>query len=171
MTQRTLDMLVDRLTTKSPTFLRHSFGLSLTANILHTVERKTTCLWLLTISKPILHTSEHFQNLWSTWTHPFPWTAPYPSLSSWNTYLKLPLPQHQALPYPHPTPPALPRLDIDDMVLAQPEATDHKCDFDQFIVTGGSPLPAICGTNTGLHSKLNRANENRCLPPLCSFVM
>jgi hypothetical protein len=43
------------------------------------------------------------------------------------------------------------RLDIDDMVLAQPEATDHKCDFDQFIVTGGSPLPAICGTNTGLH--------------------
>ena len=61
----------------------------------------------------------------------------------------------------YPTPPALPRLDIDDMVLAQPEATDHKCDFDQFIVTGGSPLPAICGTNTGLHSKLNG-----CLSPL-----
>ena len=61
----------------------------------------------------------------------------------------------------YPTPPALPRLDIDDMVLAQPEATDHKCDFDQFIVTGGSPLPAICGTNTGLHSKLTG-----CLSPL-----
>merc|ERR1712223_1641908 len=52
---------------------------------------------------------------------------------------------------PDPSHPALPRLDIDDMVLAQPEATDHKCDFDQFIVTGGSPLPAICGTNTGAH--------------------
>lgn len=64
-----------------------------------------------------------------------------------------------SLSLPHPTPPALPRLDIDDMVLAQPEATDHKCDFDQFIVTGGSPLPAICGTNTGLHSKLNGASE------------
>ena len=45
------------------------------------------------------------------------------------------------------------------MVLAQPEATDHKCDFDQFIVTGGSPLPAICGTNTGLHSKLSGSNN------------
>ena len=48
------------------------------------------------------------------------------------------------------------RLDIDDMILAQPEPTDHKCDFDQFIVTGGSPLPAICGTNTGAHSKSGR---------------
>jgi len=45
------------------------------------------------------------------------------------------------------------RLDVENMVLAQPEATDHKCDFDQFIVTGGSPIPAICGTNSGLHSK------------------
>jgi len=43
------------------------------------------------------------------------------------------------------------RLDVEDMVLAQPESTDHKCDFDQFIVTGGSPIPAICGTNSGLH--------------------
>lgn len=47
----------------------------------------------------------------------------------------------------------LPRLDIVDMVLAQPESTDSKCDFDQFIITGGSPIPAICGINTGLHSK------------------
>lgn len=52
------------------------------------------------------------------------------------------------------------RLDIDDMVLAQPEATDHKCDFDQFIVTGGSPLPAICGTNTGTHSKCALGRED-----------
>ena len=47
----------------------------------------------------------------------------------------------------------LPRLDIVDMLLAQPETTDSKCDFDQFIITGGSPIPAICGVNTGLHSK------------------
>jgi len=43
------------------------------------------------------------------------------------------------------------RLDVENMVLAQPESTDHKCDFDQFIVSGGSPIPAICGTNKGLH--------------------
>lgn len=51
------------------------------------------------------------------------------------------------------------------MVLAQPESTDHKCDFDQFIVTGGSPIPAICGTNNGLHSKYREYFENsiRCI--------
>lgn len=48
------------------------------------------------------------------------------------------------------------RLDVENMVLAQPEPTDHKCDFDQFIVTGGSPIPAICGTNNGLHSKYRK---------------
>jgi hypothetical protein len=41
------------------------------------------------------------------------------------------------------------------MVLAQPETTDHKCESDQFIVTGGAPVPAICGTNTGAHSKIS----------------
>ena len=71
---------------------------------------------------------------------------------------------------PDPPHPALPRLDIDDMVLAQPEATDHKCDFDQFIVTGGSPLPAICGTNTGLHSKLTGSNWKSPSPNLCKVV-
>ena len=45
------------------------------------------------------------------------------------------------------------RLDFDNMVLAQPESTDHQCQDDQFIVSGGSPIPAICGTNTGIHSK------------------
>jgi hypothetical protein len=39
------------------------------------------------------------------------------------------------------------------MVLAQPENQENKCEFDQFIVTGGAPVPAICGTNTGAHSK------------------
>jgi len=45
------------------------------------------------------------------------------------------------------------RLDFENLVLAQPEATDHVCQADQFIVSGGAPIPAICGTNTGIHSK------------------
>jgi len=43
------------------------------------------------------------------------------------------------------------RLDFSSMTLAQPESTDNKCSDDQFIVSGGSPVPAICGTNTGAH--------------------
>ena len=46
------------------------------------------------------------------------------------------------------------RLDFSNFILAQPEATDNKCKDDLFIVTGGSPVPSICGTNTGAHSKL-----------------
>ena len=45
------------------------------------------------------------------------------------------------------------RLDFSNFVLAQPEATDNTCKDDLFIVTGGSPVPSICGTNTGAHSK------------------
>ena len=46
------------------------------------------------------------------------------------------------------------RLDFANLVLAQPETTDHKCSDDQFIVSGGAPVPSICGTNTGSHSEL-----------------
>ena len=53
----------------------------------------------------------------------------------------------------HSNPPSLSRLDLDNLILQQPESTDHKCNYDQLIVTGGSPIPAICGTNTGQHSK------------------
>lgn len=45
------------------------------------------------------------------------------------------------------------RLDFDNFVLSQPESTDHVCQNDQFVVSGGPPIPAICGVNTGLHSK------------------
>ena len=38
------------------------------------------------------------------------------------------------------------RLDFYDFVLSQPESTDHQCQDDQFIVSGGSQIPAICGT-------------------------
>ena len=60
------------------------------------------------------------------------------------------------------------RLDLDNMQLSQPEGTDNQCQVrlsfgvvllhcigqgDQFIVSGGSPVPAICGTNSGTHSE------------------
>ncbi|XP_040576960.1 uncharacterized protein [Lepeophtheirus salmonis] len=43
------------------------------------------------------------------------------------------------------------RLDFENFVLAQPEPIDHQCQDDQFIVSGGPPIPAICGTNSGAH--------------------
>ena len=46
------------------------------------------------------------------------------------------------------------RLDFANFVLAQPEGTDSKCRDDLFIVSGGSPVPSICGTNTGAHSEM-----------------
>ena len=42
---------------------------------------------------------------------------------------------------------------MDNMILAQPETTDNQCQSDQFIVSGGTPVPALCGTLTGSHSK------------------
>ena len=38
-------------------------------------------------------------------------------------------------------------------MLAGPEPSDHTCINDQFNVHGGAPIPAICGTNSGQHSK------------------
>ena len=45
------------------------------------------------------------------------------------------------------------RLDFDNFIVSQPESTDHICQSDQFVVSGGPPIPAICGTNTGQHCK------------------
>ena len=45
------------------------------------------------------------------------------------------------------------RLDFENFVLGQPESVDHVCVDDKFIVSGGPPIPAICGTNTGQHCK------------------
>ena len=44
------------------------------------------------------------------------------------------------------------RLDFYTLVLMQPEANDSTCNRDQFIVTGGSRIPSICGMNSGQHS-------------------
>lgn len=46
-------------------------------------------------------------------------------------------------------------LDLDNFAIAQPEVTNHICNTDQFLVSGGSPVPTICGTSHGDHSKHN----------------
>ncbi|XP_046659154.1 uncharacterized protein LOC124353265 [Homalodisca vitripennis] len=43
------------------------------------------------------------------------------------------------------------RLDFDNFVLDGPETMNHICNNDQFLVSGGSPVPAICGINSGNH--------------------
>ncbi|KAL1117066.1 hypothetical protein AAG570_004394 [Ranatra chinensis] len=43
------------------------------------------------------------------------------------------------------------RLDFEKFNLAGPEPENHVCNNDQFIVFGGNPVPAICGSNTGNH--------------------
>ncbi|XP_050684030.1 uncharacterized protein LOC126978945 [Leptidea sinapis] len=43
------------------------------------------------------------------------------------------------------------RLDFDRFTIAGPEKSNHVCNQDQFIVSGGNPVPAICGVNQGNH--------------------
>ncbi|KAF5288249.1 hypothetical protein FQA39_LY04017 [Lamprigera yunnana] len=43
------------------------------------------------------------------------------------------------------------RLDFDQFTLMGPETTNHVCDNDQFIISGGNPVPGICGSNKGNH--------------------
>ena len=59
------------------------------------------------------------------------------------------------------------RLDMDTMELSQPETTDNQCQGDQFIISGGSPVPAICGTNSGIHSEYSWYNfDDYCVAML-----
>lgn len=46
------------------------------------------------------------------------------------------------------------RLDLDMFSIAPPEPVNHLCTQDQLLVSGSSPVPTICGTSTGDHSKL-----------------
>ncbi|KAM3969070.1 uncharacterized protein ACR2FA_003721 [Aphomia sociella] len=43
------------------------------------------------------------------------------------------------------------RLDFNRFTIAGPEQMNHVCNQDQFIVSGGNPVPAICGVNQGSH--------------------
>ena len=58
---------------------------------------------------------------------------------------------------------------MDNMILAQPETTDNQCQSDQFIVSGGTPVPALCGTLTGSHSKSLSLSVSRSLPLSLSY--
>ena len=57
------------------------------------------------------------------------------------------------------------RLDMENMVLSQPETTDNQCQNDQFIVSGGPPVPSVCGTLTGSHSKYQQIYSDSVSPP------
>ncbi|XP_072401127.1 uncharacterized protein [Diabrotica undecimpunctata] len=43
------------------------------------------------------------------------------------------------------------RLNFEELNLMQPESVNHICDNDQFLVSGGNPVPVICGNNMGNH--------------------
>lgn len=43
------------------------------------------------------------------------------------------------------------RLDLDQFALQGPETVNHICNTDQLLVSGGSPVPIICGTSHGDH--------------------
>ncbi|BET02403.1 Hypothetical protein NTJ_15221 [Nesidiocoris tenuis] len=43
------------------------------------------------------------------------------------------------------------RLDFDEFQLTGPEPVNQVCNNDQFIVSGGNPIPGICGENKGNH--------------------
>lgn len=45
------------------------------------------------------------------------------------------------------------RIDLEHFSIAGPEPLNHVCNTDQFLVSGGSPAPTICGTSHGEHSK------------------
>ncbi|CRL03175.1 CLUMA_CG016282, isoform A [Clunio marinus] len=43
------------------------------------------------------------------------------------------------------------RLDFENFAIAGPDVLNHICNTDQFLVSGGSTVPTICGTNHGDH--------------------
>lgn len=49
------------------------------------------------------------------------------------------------------------RLDFDQFNLAGPETVNHICNTDQFLVSGGSQAPSVCGTSTGDHSEYSNS--------------
>ncbi|GJQ70913.1 hypothetical protein Trydic_g830 [Trypoxylus dichotomus] len=43
------------------------------------------------------------------------------------------------------------RLEFEEFSIMGPEPQNHICNNDQFIVSGGNPVPVICGSNMGNH--------------------
>lgn len=48
------------------------------------------------------------------------------------------------------------RLDLEHFSVSGPEPLNHVCNTDQFLVSGGSPVPILCGNAHGEHSNYNR---------------
>ncbi|CAK9796678.1 hypothetical protein ANTPLA_LOCUS925 [Anthophora plagiata] len=61
------------------------------------------------------------------------------------------------------------RLDFIQFNIRGPETTNHQCVYDQFIVSGGNPVPAICGSNTGNHMYID-AGLGQTNPVTLTFV-
>ncbi|KAF0304047.1 hypothetical protein FJT64_002829 [Amphibalanus amphitrite] len=62
------------------------------------------------------------------------------------------------------------RLDFDIFTISQPESTNHLCLNDQFVVDAASPVPSICGINTGNHMYIDTGVLNTSAPITLSVV-
>jgi len=60
------------------------------------------------------------------------------------------------------------RLDFDEMDLSQPDPVTHQCTSDRFVVTGGAPVPIICGRNSGQHMYIDAGSGNS--PTSLTFI-
>ncbi|XP_033207964.1 uncharacterized protein LOC117167267 [Belonocnema kinseyi] len=61
------------------------------------------------------------------------------------------------------------RLDFEQFNIRGPETLNNLCTYDQFIVSGGNPVPPICGNNNGNHMYIDVGN-GQTNPVTISFV-
>ncbi|XP_048510409.1 uncharacterized protein LOC105693592 [Athalia rosae] len=61
------------------------------------------------------------------------------------------------------------RLDFDQFNIRGPEPVNNACANDQFIVSGGNPIPPICGINNGNHMYVD-AGVGHTNPVMLTFV-
>ncbi|XP_043476468.1 uncharacterized protein LOC122507685 isoform X1 [Leptopilina heterotoma] len=61
------------------------------------------------------------------------------------------------------------RLDFEQFIIRGPETLNNLCTYDQFIVSGGNPVPPICGNNNGNHMYVD-VGTGQTNPITLSFV-
>nr|XP_022917323.1 uncharacterized protein LOC111426814 [Onthophagus taurus] len=61
------------------------------------------------------------------------------------------------------------RLDFDQFLVVGPENQHNTCNNDQFIVSGGNPVPSICGNNMGNHMYVD-AGAGTTTPIILSMI-
>nr|XP_018903764.1 PREDICTED: uncharacterized protein LOC109034848 [Bemisia tabaci] len=61
------------------------------------------------------------------------------------------------------------RLDFEQFTIQGPEQTHHVCNSDQFLISSGGPINAICGVNTGNHMYID-AGSGASNPVTLTFV-